>query len=109
VESRQQGQGQQQGGYSKFYNFYFELCKRLHQRMKEDITRFKFRKVEDSEEASVRRARKRAKSLSEVKELPSEDTPMVSEAAEESAEEELVEEAESMSDAEMQSVNSFTR
>lgn len=34
-----------QGTYSRYYNFYFELCKRLHTKMKEDITRFKFRRT----------------------------------------------------------------
>ena len=43
-ESKLQGQGQQQSTYSRFYNFYFELCKRLNQRMKEDLTKFKFRR-----------------------------------------------------------------
>ena len=33
------------GVFSAYYNFYFELCKRMKQRMKENRKNFKFRKV----------------------------------------------------------------
>jgi hypothetical protein len=33
------------GVFSAYYNFYFELCKRLKQRMKENKKNFKFRKI----------------------------------------------------------------
>ena len=33
------------GVFSAYYNFYFELCKRLKQRMKENRKNFKFRKI----------------------------------------------------------------
>lgn len=33
------------GVFSAYYNFYFELCKRLKLRMKEERKNFKFRKI----------------------------------------------------------------
>ena len=33
------------GGFCAYYNFYFEFCKRLKIRMKENRKNFKFRKI----------------------------------------------------------------
>ena len=34
----------QRSGFSEYYNFYFDLCKRLKIKMKENRKNFKFRK-----------------------------------------------------------------
>ena len=70
--------------------------------MKEDITRFKFRRVEESDDVSQKKVRRRTKSLSEVKEVVEDDVVMQESMEEEQAEEVGEEEvAEMGSDAEM--------
>ena len=45
AESVFRGKKRKTGTFSAYYNFYFELCKRLKQRMKENKQNFKFRKI----------------------------------------------------------------
>ena len=49
------------GVFSAYYNFYFELCKRLKQRMKENRKNFKFRKIYSRSRNAVPTATKTTK------------------------------------------------
>jgi len=45
VKAGSRGKKRKMGVFSAYYNFYFELCKRLKMRMKENKKNFKFRKI----------------------------------------------------------------
>ena len=45
IKSSSRSKKRKMGVFSAYYNFYFEMCKRLKQRMKENRKNFKFRKI----------------------------------------------------------------
>ena len=45
LQSKQKDKKRKKTSFSAYYNFYFELCKRLKQKMRENRKNFKFRKI----------------------------------------------------------------